>query len=109
MITYPNETNTAVKEFKAEIKKLYGNRFKRVILYGSWARGEGGADSDVDLMVILKGGVAPGKEIDRMIDIITEINLKYNTLLSVYPIAEKEYTALNTPLLMNVRREGVPS
>jgi predicted nucleotidyltransferase len=109
MSIYRNEINTAVKEFKAEIKKLYGNRFKRVILYGSWARGEGGANADVDLMVILKGGVTPGREIDRMIDIITEINLKYNTLLSIYPIAEKEYAALNTPLLMNVRREGVPS
>ena len=98
-----------VKEFKAEIKKLYGNRLRRMILYGSWARGEGGENSDIDLLVILKGKIWPGREIDRMIDVITTINLKYSTLLSVYPMEEKDYLTLNSPLLMNVRREGVLS
>ena len=42
-----------------------------------------------------------------MIDIITEINLKYGVLLSVYPISENDYFTLNSPLLINVRKEGV--
>jgi len=95
-----------LKEFKKELKKLYGTRLKNIILYGSWVRGEATEDSDIDILLVLKGKITPGKEIDRMIDIITEINLKYNTLISVYPISEKDYFNVNSPLLMNIRREG---
>ena len=97
-----------LQEFKAEIARLYGVRLKNVILYGSWARGEATEDSDIDMAVVLEGDIKPGKEIDRMIDIITDINLKYGVLLSIYPVAEIDYLNLKSPLLMNVRREGVP-
>lgn len=96
------------KEFRVELEKLYGGGLKDVILYGSWARGEATEDSDIDMVVVLEGDIKPGKEIDRMIDIITDINLKYGVLLSIYPIAEVDYLNLKSPLLMNVRREGVP-
>jgi len=98
-----------VEEFKQEIKRLYGPRLKEVILYGSWARGEGTAGSDIDLLIVLEGQVVPGQEIDRMIDIITDINLKHGELISVYPVSEENYSLVNSPLLINVRREGLPT
>jgi predicted nucleotidyltransferase len=98
-----------LREFREEIGKLYGERLKDVILYGSWARGEGTEESDIDLLILLEGKVIPGREIDRMIDIITEINLKYGVLLSVHPISEADYTTIKSPLLINVRREGRPA
>lgn len=98
-----------LKEFKKEIEKLYGKRLKDVILYGSWARGEATDESDIDLLIVLEGRVIPGKEIDRMINIITEINLKYRVLISVYPVSEQDYSTVKSPLLINVRREGVPA
>ncbi len=101
------EIKKILKEFKKEIGKLYGTRLKNIILYGSWARGDATEDSDIDILLVIKGKITPGKEIDRMIDIITDINLKYNTLISVYPISEKDYLNVNSPLLMNIRREGV--
>lgn len=97
-----------VNEFQAELRKLYGKKLKKVLCYGSWARNEATEDSDIDLAVILNGNVIPGKEIDRMIDIITEINLKYRVLISVYPVKEADYLTLKSPLLMNIRAEGVP-
>lgn len=99
----------SIKEFKARIEELYGKRLKSLILYGSWARDEANEESDIDLVVVLEGKVVPGREIDRMIDIITEVNLKYGVLLSVYPISENTYPILRSPLLLNVRREGVPA
>jgi predicted nucleotidyltransferase len=96
-----------LKEFRAGVEVLYDERLKAVILYGSWARDEATEDSDIDLVVVLGGDVAPGKEIDRMIDIITEINLKYGVLLAVCPVSEEDYNTTNSPLLLNVRKEGV--
>ncbi|MCK4581623.1 MAG: nucleotidyltransferase domain-containing protein [Dehalococcoidia bacterium] len=98
-----------LKDFRGEVKKLYGRKLKSIILYGSWARGAATEESDIDLLIVLEGKIAPGREIDRMIDIITELNLKYGVLISVYPISAEDYLVVNSPLLMNVRKEGVPA
>lgn len=103
-----NKTFVILKEFKAGLERLYGKRLKNVLLYGSWARGEATEDSDIDLVVVLEGEVKPGGEIDRMIELITDINLKHGVLISVYPVSERDYLTLKSPLLMNVRREGAP-
>lgn len=97
-----------LKEFKQQIAELYGQRLKKVVLYGSYARGQASDEhSDIDLAVVLEGDVNPCREIDRMIDIITDLNLEYKVLISVYPVSEENYNSLNSPLLMNIRREGV--
>ena len=103
------EIKRVLKEFRESIEKLYGQRLKNIILYGSWATGKPTQDSDIDLAVVLEGDVVAGKEIDRMIDTVTEINLNYGVLISVYPVSEKDYISLNSPLLLNMRREGVPA
>ena len=100
---------TIIDEFKGEIKKIYEDRLVNVILFGSWARGTATEDSDIDLIVVLKGKVSPGREIDRMIDCITDINLKYDTLISVVPVSSDTYSNVNSPLMLNVRQEGVPA
>ena len=94
-------------ELKKELENLYGKRLKKLILYGSHARAEAWKDSDIDVVVLLDGEVLPGKEIDRMIDIITDLNLKYNVLLSVYPASEESLQKVKSPLLLNIQREGV--
>jgi len=98
-----------LKDFRGEVKKLYGRKLKSIILYGSWTRDAATEESDIDLLIVLEGKIAPGREIDRMIDIITELNLKYGVLISVYPISAEDYLVVNSPLLMNVRKEGVPA
>ncbi len=81
------EVEYIVREFREKTEKLYGNRLKNIILYGSYAKDRATKDSDIDLAVLLDGDVAPGEEIDRMIDIITDLNLNYGVLLSVYPVS----------------------
>lgn len=99
--------DTITTEFKQNAAKLYGDRLVDVILYGSYARGQATESSDIDIAVVLAGEVSPGKEIDRMIDIITDLNLRHCTLLSVYPVSEKDYNTRKSPLLINLRREGI--
>jgi len=96
-----------LKEFREKIQSIYGDRLKDLILYGSWARGQATDDSDIDVVVVLKGKIKAGEEIDRMIDAITDLNLKHNILLSVYPVSEQDYANLQSPILMNIRREGL--
>jgi len=103
------EVEPILIEFRNSVAKLYGKRLKEVVLYGSYATGRANQDSDIDLAIVLDGSVKAGKEIDRLIDIITEINLNYSVLLSVYPVSEKDYNSLKSPLMINMRREGIPA
>ena len=103
------QTREAIDDFIKGARSVYADRLKRVILYGSRARNEATTDSDIDLAVVLAGDVTPGKEIDRMIDLITDVNLEYGVLLSVYPVSEEDYVNRNSPLLINIRREGIPA
>ena len=94
-------------ELKRGLRQLYSDRLISIILYGSYARGEALKDSDIDVTVVLKGGVRPGREIDYMLDVVTDLNLKYNTLISICPVSENAFKTVKSPLILNVRQEGI--
>ncbi len=97
-----------IDTLKKELEKVYGSRLKKILLYGSWARNEATEDSDIDIMLVLDGNVVPGREIDRIIDTITDINLEYGVLISIYPVSLKDFENVSSPLLLNARKEGTP-
>ena len=97
----------AVKELIDELKKLYGDNLSRVILYGSKARGDATEDSDIDIMIVLKDVKDKSKELEKVIKLTTEIDFRYETLISVTLQSEEEYLKKRTPLLLNVRKEGI--
>ena len=96
-----------ILKLREALEQIYGSRLKHVILYGSYARGTQNPGSDIDVAVVLDGDVKPGREIDRMIDAITDLNLAYSTLISVYPVSATDYRSRNSPLLINLRNEGI--
>jgi len=101
------KTPEPVLKLRSELERIYGARLKRLVIYGSYARGTETADSDIDVAVVLDGEVRPGREIDRMIDTITDLNLEFATLISVFPVSEADFSERQSPLLNNLRREGI--
>jgi hypothetical protein len=59
------------------------------------------------MTVILKSPISPGDEIFRMGEVKNQINLKYDQLISVLPISKEDFLFKDTPLLENIRREGI--
>ena len=62
--------------FKQELKRIYGPRFKRLIVYGSYARGEAEEGSDLDLLVVLDQVDDLLAERERLSDVILELSLR---------------------------------
>ncbi|HEY9643032.1 MAG TPA: nucleotidyltransferase domain-containing protein [Coleofasciculaceae cyanobacterium] len=106
-IEIESQLKIMLQEFREALESLYGDRFIQLILYGSHARHEATEDSDIDVMVVLRGTVSPATEILRMGKIKTDLNLKYDELLSVVPISEVDFQQKITPFTENVRREGI--
>jgi len=101
------EIDNVLKELKTSLVTLYGDRIKKFIIYGSWARQEASEDSDIDVAIVLSGNVIPGREIDRVNDLLSEINLKYDVLISIYPVSEKSFDEIKSPILINIKKEGI--
>lgn len=92
---------------KKIIENIYDKRLVDIILYGSFARNDADSDSDIDIMLILKGDVDTMKEMNKIHNDVYEIELETGELISVYPVAEEEFNNSIWPLYYHVKKEGV--
>lgn len=104
------EIRHILNRYAQKVKDLYGAELHKVVLYGSYARGDYNADSDIDIMVLLN--VPHSKERNRvgsLIDMTCDFNAEYQ--LDIQPIAksspffQKWHKVL--PFYRNVHQEGV--
>jgi len=94
-------------ELKDQLERRYGSQLKGVVLFGSYARGEETEGSDIDITVILEDFDHACTEIERTGDLISLLSLKFDTLISLAPIKEKDWLLVRTSLISNIRRDGV--
>ncbi len=107
MPSLPPAIELALERVKRALMQICGDRLSAVYLYGSYARGDYREDSDIDLMIALKGEVNPTQEIDRLSKVLSDISLDYGLLIATYPVSEAWLQERHGPLFVNVRREGV--
>lgn len=99
--------NTILGEIRERLEELYGERLCRLMLYGSQARGDAEAGSDVDVLVVLAGEVNPSAEIAKASEITASLSLQYDIVISCVYMSEARFQRERSPLLLNVRREGM--
>ena len=96
-----------VDQVKAHLHETYGDGIKRVILYGSHARGEATKDSDVDLLVLVDQSLSPREVDNSLSDLLYDMLLDEGELVSAIVIPEDFFQNHNLPFMLNVRKEGV--
>ncbi|OGO39260.1 MAG: hypothetical protein A2Z03_06720 [Chloroflexi bacterium RBG_16_56_8] len=98
------EKGEALAQFLSRLEAAHGDVIRRVILFGSQARGDADEESDVDLMIVIRGGIEELRQIrqwcqDNHTDWVTPI---------IY--ADEMYQEdqrFKPPLYVNIRRDGI--
>ena len=91
------------------LSQVYGDRLKGMYLYGSYARGEADAESDVDILVVLDRIEDYGEEMDRPGAVVSGASLRYGVSISRVFVSEQDWKRKDTFLLANARAEAVPA
>ncbi len=98
-----------MKELKQAVLRYCPNT-EKIILYGSYARGDNTEESDMDILVVVNDS---RQNVCRYRDIISEISsdlgLKYDILLSIL-VRDTNYFQEGTkyiPFYQNIAKEGI--
>jgi predicted nucleotidyltransferase len=93
----------------AQIRDRFPGRILAVMLFGSKARGDGDAESDIDLLVLVD--VEDNDLRDELWRIASDISLDHDVVLSARVFAHSRWTDTrqpHLPLYRAVTADGIP-
>ena len=79
----PERIEDLLKLYRAEVENVTESKVKKVILYGSYARGDFRPDSDIDVMILVdtdRAGVSPLEK--KICDVTYDFNDEHGTVQS---------------------------
>lgn len=95
------------KRFKEIMQELYGERLAKIVLYGSYARGDFHEESDIDFLVVLNDeNVQRYVEIKNITLHVEGLEGKEGITISALPMSILKFSYAKTPLLYFIRKEG---
>ena len=106
-MTLTTAAETALATLKQGLQQIYGARLRKLMLFGSQARGAAGTDSDIDVAVILDGPINTGQEIARTSHLRQRINLETEQLVSLLYLTEETLRDGQRLIYRNIRQDGV--
>ena len=98
-----------MKELKAGLVHIYGDRLKAVYLYGSYARGDYRPGSDVDVMILLSDYKNYWEELRRSSQLASDVSLEYDVTVSRLLIKEIQWQESAMPVVRNIHKDGLPA
>lgn len=105
-----NQWEDVLLKLSEQIKVIYKDKLKAVILYGSVARGTATEDSDFDILVLVD---APKEQLklyeDSLCEVSTDFALEYFRVFSIIDVSYDEYNEWKDvqPFYKNVAEEGI--
>lgn len=102
-----NKLKKILKHLKKELTSTYKKNLTSIILYGSQARGDNVEDSDIDVLIVLNDEINPIKELRKINASLSNISLEFNQLISCVFMSKNRYEKEKSPLILNIKKEGI--
>ena len=101
------ELMNVLTEMCSRMERIYGDMLEKVILYGSYARGEQTEDSDVEIAVFLNSEETAEMH-SSMLDIVVDCELDAGVTLSVITLETDEFLGMESDaaILRRYRQGG---
>src|SRR5436189_1832808 len=96
----PFDPHQIAREVGQDLRGLYGDRLNRVLLFGSWARGDAHPESDIDLLVVLDRVDSVWDELRRMDPVLWRHSFDNDTVVTALPVASGDVEAGKRPVLV---------
>ena len=104
MLKLSKKEKMAIREYENLLLKKYPMRLRRIILFGSKARGDFSRTSDIYLLVVVN---KDGKQVrEEIVNLTHEPILHFEVLLSPIIVEEKFFKEWS-PLLEHIKKDGV--
>ena len=105
-----SELDIVLKELTEQIYDLLGDKLDKVVLYGSYARGDNTEESDVDVLVLTNMEPEENRRILWTLNkIFSRVGLEHDILLSMFLLGKKPFHARKPilPFYQNIEKDGV--
>jgi len=100
-----------LNKLRQQLQELYGDRFRDLYVFGSYARPDAGielpADSDLDVALILSDFDNPYDEIKRFGHITSGLSLEHGIVVSLVPIRERDFVEGKTNFIRVISEEAI--
>ena len=80
-----------MEQCKQVLEEHYGSRFAGLLLYGSMARNQADASSDIDLLVLLSKPFNYFQELRAIVDLLYPLQMESERLISAKPASVDEF------------------
>jgi predicted nucleotidyltransferase len=103
-----NQEKAVLKEFKTDLEKVLGDQLIQLKLFGSKARGDDQADSDIDVLVIVT--TDDWRLRDKIYDVATDMLLQTDVCISPKVISQSRFIQLckeRTSFMHNVSKDAL--
>lgn len=99
--------DSVLQKLRGELEGIYGARLRGVYLFGSRARGDAEAASDVDVLIVLDRLDRYGVKLERTGEVASRLSIEAGLSISRVFVSEREWRESQSPFFQNVREEGV--
>ena len=106
----PEAVHTIVYKFAQQIRVIYGNSLKKIVVYGSYARGDYQENSDIDIMILVDASDSEiKKRFNLVCDLAFDYEMDYGVIIPPLVMNEDHFIKWSEtlPFYRNVKQEGV--